>query len=197
MPKDYARRSQKTWQNKNDKRRLPWIAILLLIIIIALLAAAIIYIKMQKNITTTPESTNTGAIVQQAKPVEIKQEETAAPEKRIQKPRPIKFDFYSMLPNMKVTVAENESTPTTTANQKERHHYLLQLATYIHFKDAVDYRDRLKELGFKPTITIIQHGLSKWFRIQIGPYNNKEAAQTIQEKLQKQNIDSVILARTE
>jgi len=102
MPKDYARRSQKTWQNKNDKRRLPWIAILLLIIIIALLAAAIIYIKMQKNITTTPESTNTGAIVQQAKPVEIKQEETAAPEKRIQKPRPIKFDFYSMLPNMKV-----------------------------------------------------------------------------------------------
>ena len=109
------------------------------------------------------------------------------------------FDFYSLLPEMQVIVPEeadshSASSQEAARNQNTIENYILQLAAFKTFSEADQFKAQLALLGF---VVDIQNYLSpkgdNWHRIRSKQFNSLQDAQSFQNQLQAQNIDSLLI----
>lgn len=111
----------------------------------------------------------------------------------ITKPR---FDFFTILPNSKVSdnSAERErlTSDKKVAKQTPKQRYLLQLASMTHFKDADRLKAQLTLLGFDVTVNKAIFSNMTVYRVQMGPYADRNSAAAAQRKLHNSRIDSII-----
>lgn len=129
---------------------------------------------------------------------------------------PVHFEFYTALPNMQVTVDSPESVtqavnqihqakPETIANavtnageleqQFEQalaqSHYVIQLGVFTSAEAAERYKMLLKNKGF--SVVVIRLTKKKiTYRVQLGPFLNKDQAYLTQHELQKQGFGGIV-----
>lgn len=118
------------------------------------------------------------------------------------KSRQPQFDFYNILPEMKL--AEREKAPTLNPTpppkpvvpeqkNKQRFTYLVQVASFPQFKDADHLKAELILTGFNVQIKPFEKDKKTWYRVMLGPYNNQADAKNTQQKLQLQKIKSFLI----
>lgn len=221
MAKDYAhhsRNQQKDWdskkqQKKGPPKRFPWIAILFFLILLGGLIFSVVFVLKHKhagqNNSVVSQTVASGAVVVDAKaidltapqknnankntqiinqPVNSGQEDKAAPLKKV------KFDFYTMLPKMTVSIAEpSEILSGNSGNTQTNDYYLLQLMSTTSESEAKAFQSHLKLQGFTTKINPLTRAGKTWYRIQMGPYMDYQTAQNAQASMQEQQINGVIL----
>jgi cell division protein FtsN len=188
MPKDYVHRS-KVKNKKRKKRFGVWKKLFLLIIFGLIIGGGFYTFKMIHHKQTS--SIKTGAIISEAKPVQLKpQTQPTTVDNATSPAHKIKLDFYQMLPRMKVAV----DTTTNNLNTQHNQYYILQLASFTDQNEALEFQTNMKRLGFNSQIQKIQQTQIVRYRIQIGPFKHKEDAEDMRDNLQRQNIDCILLS---
>ncbi len=118
-------------------------------------------------------------------------------------PPPPKFDFYTMLPNMKIEAGATQKTetaktakpsaPPSTQDGLKRHYYL-QVAALNNFTEANTLRATLLMKGFNAKINRINHeGGHTLYRVWVGPFRTLSTVQRSQKILTENHLESLLL----
>lgn len=111
-------------------------------------------------------------------------------------PQP-KFDFYKILPEIEVTVPEEEianPAPATTATKAETGAYILQVGSFQRFEDADQAKAQLALQGVTSSIQrVVIDGQDIWFRVHVGPYANLKDVQAMRARLVQAGSNVVVL----
>ncbi len=124
----------------------------------------------------------------EAKPTtSIKKPEESIP------PKP-KFDFYTLLPKMKMSSTVEESpavqkAPTKTGTE----YFILRIASLQNPNAADELIGRLNLLGVDTQTQLIQKNGRTWIRIMSKPFNSFQAAESAQERLHQHHIESLLV----
>lgn len=121
------------------------------------------------------------------------------------------FDFYQLLPKIEVPVSEtganhnkqpaHAETNTLTKNSQKSlekpvpaaKQYVLQVGSFRQFADADALKAKLSLLGFEVNVHHYQaEGNQEWYQVWVGPYASAEAAQKIQSRLAKNQVNSLL-----
>ncbi len=182
---------------------------------LGLVAALALYLQMRPaeiespnrpipNSAVAPQS----SIESEARVVTV-QENTPEPAAKSPpvKPAPVKsnYDFYDILPDFEVVVADENNQPVVAKPSTRRPtrpaeapgkpaNYILQAGSFRKFVDA----DRRKaELAFKGIESNIQQVVLKeeeiWYRVYVGPSTDFAAFENMRSTLRRANIDVLIL----
>jgi cell division protein FtsN len=101
------------------------------------------------------------------------------------------FDFYSLLPKMKVQSANTVPTNKNTVNLKQQ--YMLQVASLKNANQANSLIAKLTLLGLSPSTQHYQQNHITWNRVVVGPFNTLTAAQKTQHFLSEQKISALLI----
>jgi len=187
MSRDYVKSSSKKNKRSSKKpiqskqiRRLPWFIFGLVT------GLSFIFAGTMKEWASGFISQTTPALV-------IKQ----APEKEEQKKSDVRFDFYTVLPEMEVVVPDRKTATITDKSLPQVEApgtYILQTGSFKDIKDADQLKARLALLGFNPSIqTVTINNKDTWHRVRIGPFENLAQLNSARTKLSENNIASVLL----
>lgn len=130
-----------------------------------------------------------------------------APQKSVAKAAPSpKFDFYTLLPEMEVKVADSQApakvAPAPASNSAEpvlphplEHvRYRLQLASFKRYDDADNLKAKLALSGHVVEIHPIKlDNGAVWYRVYTPTLPSREKAVALQKELQAQAISSMLL----
>lgn len=128
-----------------------------------------------------------------------------APAKPAEDDRP-RFEFYKLLPEMEVVVPEVDepevtapSRPATAATPPPpkpagNERYLLQAGSFKKPEDADRLKAQLTLLGLDTNVQSVKlSGGETWYRVRVGPFNDRERLDEARRRLQSANIDPVLL----
>lgn len=134
--------------------------------------------------------------------------ETAQPGKK--SPEPV-FDFYTVLPEQEVILAEpieRQSPPKATTSEKTVSksgaetntatkpgaRYLLQAGSFRSAKDAERLKAQLLLAGQEPRVVKVTVGAGEsWHRVQLGPLETSESIDQAKQVLADFKIDGLLL----
>lgn len=142
-----------------------------------------------------PQTANTP--LTNAKPAEKKsapqkKEVSAAPvvEKSVESNEASRFDFYDMLKKSEVETPQVEAYKSTPKDAKSEHSYLLQAGSFKSKSDAERMRAQLILLGLPNvhTNTSTSKDGTLWYRVRVGPFDNRSRLSKAYDKLVQQNI---------
>jgi len=116
------------------------------------------------------------------------------------------FDFYNQLANATIEVDQpaqaTAATPgvTTTGTQPavattavDMREYLLQAGSFQDQTDAESRRAKIILLNMNANVVPGVVAGRKWMRVQVGPFNGRQAAESARALLSENNIDSIPL----
>ena len=199
MAKDYGYRSRQMEKKGNkkrsfsrdQKRAIPWGAIILLIILLSLLITGLMFLKKGKPMRQTLPSKN--KIVTQAKEVTLqKKDNSFSPMKEDESTFPIvNFTFYKVLPKRDVSLWSGQTDKSLTTKIS----YFLQIATFDHQTEAKELQEKIKLLGLHARVVSITRGGKINYRLQVGYFNDIKSVLSVQNKLATKRISSVVLQK--
>ena len=100
------------------------------------------------------------------------------------------YDFYALLPKITVPVPDYNKE----IDHLQPHSiYTLQIAAVHRKKDALRLQKKLIQLGHQARIEPYQNISHTWYRIIVGPFNDKNLAIIEQNKLALQRYNSLLL----
>ncbi|MEN8128629.1 MAG: SPOR domain-containing protein [Pseudomonadota bacterium] len=124
-----------------------------------------------------------------------------------------KFDFYTLLPELEVLVPETPSQeqtqqisrPAATDASRDSKKspsrsspaYILQVGSFQKPHEADSLKAQLALLGVESNIQRVRVDRSTWYRVRIGPYNNRKQLNRIRAKLSKNKIDTLLVMARE
>lgn len=216
MQKDYARRlqrKQKTAWKSHLKHKSPrartkkpiWTIVLVICALLLFFVGVLFYIS-QHIPTTSSFFTNHFTFTFFKKQPKLTSKHLVVAIKPHE--QPTQFDFYNMLPKIKVTtgqeVTESAANKIPTETQeiyeekaKTEPVYILQIASVQSASEARKIQNLLIEKEFTSRIVPIARGDKTWYRIQIGPFKNEAEAESTKTLLQKQKIHSILISNDE
>ncbi|MGH1462257.1 MAG: SPOR domain-containing protein [Neptuniibacter sp.] len=128
-------------------------------------------------------------------------------EKKVQKPAPVtpppnvveksinssegnRFEFYDMLKKSEVEAPKVDVYKSTPKDAKSEHSYLLQAGSFKSKADAERMRAQLILLGLPNvhTDTSKSDSGTLWYRVRLGPFENRSRLSKAYDKLVQQNI---------
>ncbi len=167
-------------------RRTPWGLLLVTLVVLGGLGA-LVYTLLQTPPETTATTTAAEAPKPKVKPKPApKPAPTPAPEPEPEKSR---FEFYEMLPKAEVVAPKVDTYKSTPKDAKMEHRYLLQAGSFRDPGDAERMRARLILQGFSGVRTDRSDGSNGvWYRVRLGPFDNKAEMNAAQNKLGKLSI---------
>jgi len=217
MAQDYIHYGNKGSKKNKSKSKRVWFALTALIILIILMAAGLYVLVLLHHKKMTGALNQQGALEMQSgatvrKAVPVYEAKTSntddvnadastksskkEPAKQIIKnsaaQKPVKFDFYTMLPKSSVETLDPQAV---TANpQVGSTSYFLQLGTFSTKVQALAFKQSLAQKGFNDVklVPTYQSG-QLHYRVQIGPYKQLEDMKKIQAKLQENAIDAILI----
>lgn len=209
MARDYKNRSSR---NSKDRGRLGGILTFAAGLITGLCVAAVLYLvealpDMAGLLPTeTARTTATPQVDTSTTPVKLP-EPTDRPAPR--------FDFYTILPEMEVSVPEWETPPapdntdssgdapvsepaTATSappvTPADTDIYVLQIGSFRQHEEADRVKARLALLGISTEIQrVVIDGDTAWHRVRAGPYREPAALNDARKRLQENSIDFMLL----
>lgn len=207
MARDYAKQKNKRGKSASSKRRsssarkgpaAPGWFWLVTGVVLGLFVAGLFYLKDHKALLSNlPHFANrhkqSAGRHHVAKTKKQQEHHVAA------KPR---FDFYTMLPKMKVSVDEtNKSKSNGSATQKsltaksEHHDYVLQVASFKDYKAADTLKAKLILTGYNVAIKVSKNHGTTWHRVFIGPYQSKAEAMKARRDLKQQHLYGLVMQK--
>jgi len=122
-------------------------------------------------------------------------EQAPAADSAPQKPR---FDFYTMLPKLKVFVPEpREDAPQAPATHGTeidgQGTYALQVGSFRQLDDANRVKAKLALIGVEADIYTVTVNEMKWHRLRVGPYSDLKKLHDITGRLRKHHINYMVL----
>lgn len=183
MARDYAKRRTTKQDPKKSSGNGGWRIIALLVAGVLIFGAWYGYKQKQLKSNTLP-------------PVVEAQSVTSAPvvdadgQSKKADGKEINFEFYSALPKMEVA----DSAPTQVSTVDANKGYWIQLGAFFTEDTAGDMQERMQLLGLDP---VISHYESKKtgrtiYRVEIGPYQTYQDAQSKQQELEQMKVSSMI-----
>lgn len=111
--------------------------------------------------------------------------------KKEKKPEP-KVEKRTTVAAKEPPQVRKEPVPARASGPKLR--YALQVASYQEKKLADDDVRKMKQLGYAAFITQTDlQGKGTWYRVKLGSFSNKEAAEKLQQQLRKkESISSIV-----
>ena len=117
--------------------------------------------------------------------------------KKEQKKSDVRFDFYTILPEMEVVVPDRKTATITDKSLpriEQSGTYILQTGSFKTMKDADKLKAKLALLGFNPSIqTVTINNKDTWHRVRVGPFDNLAKLNNARTKLSENKIASVLL----
>lgn len=107
---------------------------------------------------------------------------------KIKKPQ---YDFYTLLPEMEVTVPD--TAPTNSRGGKQRYSYILQAGSFRKASEADSVKAQLALLGVQATIQTLRINDKIWHRVKLGPYNSWSEVKPVRRHLKDNNINFSII----
>jgi cell division protein FtsN len=108
-----------------------------------------------------------------------------------------KFDFYTILPEMEVSVPEWETsaaTNTKTTPVSAAGVYVLQAGSFRRYEEADRVKARLALLGIESEIQrVVINGEDVWHRVRIGPFQDPKALEATRQMLAANGVDYMLL----
>lgn len=115
-------------------------------------------------------------------------------------PAPTKnrFEFYTLLPEMEMQVGEehlsNAAGNGHAPKKSDGGPYILQVGSFRHAEEADSLKARLALLGIEATIqTVVIRDQDIWYRVRVGPYDSVRAMGQVRSRLQRNDIDFMVL----
>ncbi len=101
-----------------------------------------------------------------------------------------RFEFYKMLEKSEVKAPEVDAYKSTPKGAKSAHKYLLQAGSFKSKSDAEQMRAQLILLGLPNvhTDTSKSQDGAIWYRVRLGPFENRSRLSKAYDKLVQQNI---------
>jgi cell division protein FtsN len=107
-----------------------------------------------------------------------------------------RFDFYTILPEMEVSVPEWETSSTagSQAASAAAGVYVLQVGSFRRYEEADRTKARLALLGIESEIQrVVINGEDVWHRVRIGPYQDPKALEATRQMLAANGVDYMLL----
>lgn len=186
---DYARRKPKQKQRKPAVSR--WVMLLTLGVSVAFLVA-LLKLAQEPNdpkASTTVADKNTATEALKVAP----QNNAKTADKQAPDPQKGNFDFYTLLPDSKVTPGQVEAYISTPKDPKKKTNIVLQAGSFRKLADANRLRAQLILVNLTDVVaekTVSSSG-SVWFRVRIGPFSNRSTLNKAEDILAQQGIESI------
>lgn len=127
------------------------------------------------------------------KPAQSVRQAPAEPKEEQATPR---FDFYTLLPEMEVKITDdklNEAMQELPRNA-DRGPYILQVGSFRRHDEADGLKARLALIGIEATVqTVIIRNDDIWYRVRVGPYNSIRDLAQVRNRLNRNDIQFVLL----
>jgi cell division protein FtsN len=107
-----------------------------------------------------------------------------------------RFDFYTLLPEMEVEITDDKLNEAMQALPKsaDRGPYILQVGSFRRHDEADNLKARLALLGIEASIqTVIIRDDDIWYRVRVGPYNSIRDLAQVRNRLNRNNIQHMLL----
>lgn len=185
--KDYAKSPKTENSHSNQKSYIIFISICLALLVSLWASVALIHKRhlqkkhsIENKIVATPNK-------------KITKQTSIINKKSIAQPG---FDFYHLLPSIKVPPPANNKIEEKPALQKT-YLYILQVATSNNKRYATELQKRLTAMNIDSyLLPIYSNNNATRYRIMSGPYEDVVRAQKLQNQLRLKNIDALLLKRT-
>ncbi len=137
----------------------------------------------------TPQGQAVAVIEATAEPVN---ETLAEPAPPTHQPR---FDFYTLLPESEVIAPKVEAYQSTPRDAENLPRFMLQVASFRLLSDAQRLERRLLEMGFENIRMneVESTNGDTWFRVQVGPYQDRRVLARAQDDLARAGFDFLLL----
>lgn len=113
---------------------------------------------------------------------------------------PPSFDFYEILPNMKVNVSEWEAEENgdieeqTEPSDEEPGIYILQIGSFRQYDAADEVKAKLAFMGITADIQrVVINGKDIRHRVRVGPYAESDKLSMVRQQLDENNLAYILL----
>lgn len=121
----------------------------------------------------------------------------------------VSFNFYTLLPEREVMVSQEQQparsrpddkpddkpTSSTKSQNESAYQYYLQAGSFQQRDEAEKRRIQLILLDLEGNIEKVKHQGKSWYRVQSGPYLNRNELASAQTKLSRESIDTLVTKR--
>ncbi len=187
MARDYARGKK---PKKKAKSKASSLRALLTLIIAVGFAGGLWYLAQQPKDQAAPapteETSNAQVLPKAANPSnQAKTQKPAQPAKDNSN-----FDFYNLLPESQVQPQAVDAYKSTPKDPNKKTNTLLQAGSFRNLKDAERMRARLILLNLPNVVTEKTTAASGtvWYRVRIGPFDNRSMLNKAEDILAQNNI---------
>lgn len=107
-----------------------------------------------------------------------------------------RFDFYTLLPEMEVEITDDKLSEALQAlpQSGDRGPYILQIGSFRRHDEADNLKARLALLGIEAEIqTVVVREGDRWFRVRVGPYDSLRDLSQVRNRLNRNNIQFMVL----
>ncbi len=142
------------------------------------------------NAETKPEKKETAALAKEHDQAATAEKGTnVRAEKKSTQPEPVKQ------PAVKPSPAPEKKTASTKQPASPKLHYTVQLSSHQDRQAAEDEVKRMKQNGFAAFIVASElPGKGRWYRVRLGSFTNREAAEKLQKNVNaKAGVSSIIV----
>jgi cell division protein FtsN len=107
------------------------------------------------------------------------------------------FDFYNLLPESQVTPQKVEAYKSTPKDPNKKTNILLQAGSFRKLEDAERLRAQLILLNLPNVVTdkTTSSSGSVWYRVRVGPFDNRSMLNKAEDILAQNNIVSLRINR--
>lgn len=210
MAKDYAKQTRYSFvvsEGSSGKRRWELFFVFLFIAVICGVLLFAIEKKAYRIISNSPGISAFAARTKSwfVRPRQNAQTAASAAAAAAQPDEPVRFDFYTELPNAQIE--SNTVVDSTDANKAAKKlqetvrksgltppapGYVVKIAAYVSESQAGQMRISLLLAGVDADIVKMKEGNKDMFRVQQGPYATVKLAKKRQQELQKKGIESAV-----
>jgi cell division protein FtsN len=109
--------------------------------------------------------------------------------------QPDQYDFYQMLPNFEVVVAEREAVVPSDAPEiaEKEGAYVLQAGSYRKPEDADRVRAQLALQGIESNVQRVAIDADTWHRVRIGPISDPAELERVRSRLREAEVDFLVV----
>lgn len=208
MSRDYKRSGKKRGAAARGRRRgnpngLLWLASGL---VLGAVIGYVGYLLLQSGhgeeearvATAAPASTPASAPAKPAAatPAKPAPKTPAAPPPPAEPPAKARFEFYTLLPEMEMEISDERVREALRASPKKSSDgpYILQVGSFRRAEEADSMKARLALLGIEASVQKVVIGNQDvWYRVRLGPYDSIREMGQARSRLQRNDIDFVVL----
>ncbi|MCP4047043.1 MAG: SPOR domain-containing protein [Gammaproteobacteria bacterium] len=122
-------------------------------------------------------------------------------DKKPDKPKKPRYDFFTVLPEMEVVVPEQELSRKAdkpepapdSSSDNTGDNYILQVGSFRNAPDAEQMKARLALLGSMASVQTVTVNGKTWHRVRIGPFVGARKADEMRRMLSDNQIDTLVM----